>query len=168
MIDGKGNYFCYVQTADTFTDEHWLSFIDWASWTVSVLSSRCQSFVNECECTRSNFELQAKEVKHFEVFTKMSSLSPLLEIPMLQILIKHLKWSLFVFSEMSISFSAAAAAASQAVLLQHSSFMNINIEFSMTWVQTSEIWFLNPCWWKHNDHADWHLQSVCISHAISL
>ncbi len=32
----------------------------------------------------------------FEVFTKMSSLSPLLAIPMLQIVIKHLKWSLFV------------------------------------------------------------------------
>ncbi len=32
----------------------------------------------------------------FEVFTKMSSLSPLLAISMLQIVIKHLKWSLFV------------------------------------------------------------------------
>ncbi len=32
----------------------------------------------------------------FEVFAKMSSLSPLLVIPMLQIVIKHLKSSLFV------------------------------------------------------------------------
>ncbi len=32
----------------------------------------------------------------FEVFTKMTSLSPRLAIPMLQIVIKHLKLSLFV------------------------------------------------------------------------
>ncbi len=60
----------------------------------------------------SCFELQAKEVKHvkFEVFTKMCSLSPRLAIPMLQILIKHLKLSTF--------FSAhfwATATASQVV-----------------------------------------------------
>ncbi len=37
-------------------------------------------------------ELQTKKVKNFdfEVFTKMSSLSPRLAIPMLQIVIKHL------------------------------------------------------------------------------
>ncbi len=41
-------------------------------------------------------ELKAKEVKmsvlvEFEVLTKISSLSPLLAFPMLQIVIKHLK-----------------------------------------------------------------------------
>ncbi len=31
---------------------------------------------------------------------------------------------------------------------------------SLTWVQTSEIWFSNT-WWKQKDHADWHLQWAC-------
>ncbi len=48
--------------------------------------------------TRRNSELQAEEVTNLEVevFTIMSSLSPRLAIPMLQIIIKHLKLSLFV------------------------------------------------------------------------
>ncbi len=51
------------------------------------------------------FELtiQAKKTKkhvkyiEFEVFTKISSLSPCLAIPMLHIVIKHLKVSLIVY-----------------------------------------------------------------------
>ncbi len=46
--------------------------------------------------------LQAKKKKHvqnidFEVFTKICSLSPRLAIPMLHIVIKHLKVSLIVY-----------------------------------------------------------------------
>ncbi len=49
------------------------------------------------------FELQAKKKKkkvkniEFEVFTKISSLSPRLAIPILHIVIKHLKVSLIVY-----------------------------------------------------------------------
>ncbi len=73
-------------------------------------------WLNECECTWSCFELQAKRsgtmsvLVEFEVYTKICSLSPLLVIPMLQILNKYLKLSTF--------FSAhfwATAAASQVV-----------------------------------------------------
>ncbi len=41
----------------------------------------------------------------FEVFAKMSSLSPLLAIPVLQIVNKHLKWSLFVHFLNGVHFS---------------------------------------------------------------
>jgi len=47
------------------------------------------------ECAQTNYKLMLILVE-FEVFTKISSLSPHLAIPMLQIAIKHLKVSLFV------------------------------------------------------------------------
>ncbi len=63
---------------------------------ISVQKRKCEPcWQNECECALSNFELLAKEVNlklvKFEVFTKMSSLIPLLAITTLQIVIKHLK-----------------------------------------------------------------------------
>ncbi len=78
-------------------------------WNVSVKSHTnthiCDlCWQNESECARTNLLLYRQKNKkwkmsvlvEFEVFTKISSLSPLLAIPMLQIVIKHLKWSLFV------------------------------------------------------------------------
>ncbi len=52
-------------------------------------------------CTESFWATDKKSEKwrflvEFQVFTKMSSVNPRLAIPMLQISIKHLKWSLFV------------------------------------------------------------------------
>ncbi len=59
-----------------------------------------QCWKNESKCTNSNFEQKKKKKTliwvEFEVFTKMISLRPHLAIPMLQIIIKHLKVSSFV------------------------------------------------------------------------
>ncbi len=56
---------------------------------------------NECKCARAilSYRPKKKNVKNveFEVFTKICSLSPRLAIPMLHIVIKHLKVSLIVY-----------------------------------------------------------------------
>ncbi len=54
---------------------------------------------NECKCARAILSYRQKNMKNieFEVFTKISSLSPRLAIPMLHIVIKHLKVSLIVY-----------------------------------------------------------------------
>ncbi len=56
---------------------------------------------NECKCARAilSYRQKKKNVKNidFEVFTKICSLSPRLAIPMLHIVIKHLKVSLIVY-----------------------------------------------------------------------
>ncbi len=58
---------------------------------------------NECKCARAILSYRQKKQKktceniEFEVFTKNSSLSPRLAIPMLHIVIKHLKVSLIVY-----------------------------------------------------------------------
>ncbi len=58
---------------------------------------------NECKCARAILSYRQKKQKknvkniEFEVFTKISSLSPRLAIPMLHIVIKHLKVSLIVY-----------------------------------------------------------------------
>ncbi len=109
----------------------------------------------------------------FEVFTKMSSLSPLLAIPMLQIVIKHLKWSLFVRFLRGVPFSLLASGRLLLILttscrsiVAKRSIPDLWIFISNSPVQTSEILFLNPCWWKKSDRADWHLQSACIRRAF--
>ncbi len=80
----------------------------------------------------------------FEVFTKCCYLNPLLAIPMLQIVIKHQKLTLFIHFLRRTVFSAhfwmTAAAHYEYVYCckaQYSSCVNIYIEFSMTRVQTS-------------------------------
>ncbi len=61
---------------------------------------------NQSECAQANFKLRTKKKKklYFQVCTKMSSLSPRLAIPMLQLVIQYLKWSLFERSLRGVPF----------------------------------------------------------------
>ncbi len=78
---------------------------------------------------------------------------------------------IYTFSERKTVFSAPLAVHYEYVYCckaQHSSIVNIYIEFSMTqWVRTREIWFLNHADENKNDRtADWHSQSACIRRAF--
>ncbi len=88
-----------------------------------------------------------------------SNLSPLLAIPMLKIVIKHLKWSLFVRFLRGVPFLCSLSGRLLLLLnkswrfyrckAQHSSFVNNQILDYMS--PNQWIWFSNPCWWKQND-----------------
>ncbi len=88
---------------------------------------------------------------------------------MIQIVIKHLKWTLFIrflrktFSLLTSGWLLLLTTSSLCCKAQHSSIVNIYMEFSMTWVQTSEMWFLNPCWWKRKDSDFINCNSYCIT-----
>ncbi len=86
-------------------------------------------------CAQSDFKLQAKVVKNvkFEVITKMSSLSPRLAIPMLQTVINHPHWSLFVCFLRGVPFPLLTSGRLLLLLITGlllQSAVNIHIEFS--------------------------------------
>ncbi len=121
----------------------------------------------------SHFQLQAKEVKSLflsnlrfsQKWVKPSFSDPNAPNSDSKIIF------ICAFSERSIFFSAhfwTTAAASQVVDIlqaQHFSFVNIHIELSITWVQTSEILFSNPCWWKQKNVLT-NICEACIRRAL--
>ncbi len=113
-----------------------------------------------CKCAQSNFELQAKEVKNVR-FGRIWSFH---KNPLIYLNASNSNQTsmvfIWAFSERSTFFSAhfwMTTAASHHKLcvycckVQNSRFVNIYIEFSMTWVQTCETWFSNRCCWKQSD-----------------